>query len=180
MAADCWLHGRDATQRGTVTTVTTGSVASDGPVPVSVKVRSPNADTSDRSKDVTEPAGVRNDSAPPPPRLFPRLTIGLDVSGVTDRVGCCDHRLPLRNAAPSMTATAKTSPPQHRRPEPSGDLPARDQRDRLLTADEEKQLAYRIADGDIAARDRMVRANLRLVVNIARGYTGKGLPICRT
>ena len=25
------------------------------------------------------------------------------------------------------------------------------------------------------ARDRMVRANLRLVVNIARGYTGKGL-----
>jgi RNA polymerase primary sigma factor len=45
----------------------------------------------------------------------------------------------------------------------------------LLTADEEKQLAYRIADGDNAARDRMVRANLRLVVNIARGYTGKGL-----
>ena len=32
-----------------------------------------------------------------------------------------------------------------------------------------------IGDGDTAARDRMVRANLRLVVNIARGYTGKGL-----
>ena len=47
----------------------------------------------------------------------------------------------------------------------------------LLTADEEKQLAYRIADGDVAARDRMVRANLRLVVNIARGYGGKGLPL---
>jgi RNA polymerase primary sigma factor len=45
----------------------------------------------------------------------------------------------------------------------------------LLSAEEEKQLAYRIADGDNAARDRMVRANLRLVVNIARGYTGKGL-----
>ncbi|VTR96868.1 sigma-70 family RNA polymerase sigma factor [Tuwongella immobilis] len=45
----------------------------------------------------------------------------------------------------------------------------------LLTADEEKQLAYRISDGDSEARDRMVRANLRLVVNIARGYTGKGL-----
>ena len=27
------------------------------------------------------------------------------------------------------------------------------------------------------ARDRMVRANLRLVVNIARGYTGKGLSL---
>ncbi|HZU37914.1 MAG TPA: RNA polymerase sigma factor RpoD/SigA [Gemmataceae bacterium] len=47
----------------------------------------------------------------------------------------------------------------------------------LLTADEEKQLAYRIEDGDSEARDRMVRANLRLVVNIARGYTGKGLAL---
>ena len=45
----------------------------------------------------------------------------------------------------------------------------------LLTADEEKQLAYKIEDGDSEARDRMVRANLRLVVNIARSYTGKGL-----
>jgi RNA polymerase primary sigma factor len=47
----------------------------------------------------------------------------------------------------------------------------------LLTADDEKELAYRIAEGDMAARDRMVRANLRLVVNIARGYGNKGLPI---
>lgn len=46
---------------------------------------------------------------------------------------------------------------------------------RLLTADEEKELAVAIGNGDLAARDRMVRANLRLVVNIARGYAGKGL-----
>lgn len=46
---------------------------------------------------------------------------------------------------------------------------------RLLTADEEKMLARKIGQGDVMARDRMVRANLRLVVNIARGYTGKGL-----
>ena len=45
----------------------------------------------------------------------------------------------------------------------------------LLTADEEKELARAIAKGDVRARDRMVRANLRLVVNIARGYSGKGL-----
>src|SRR6266851_8183551 len=45
----------------------------------------------------------------------------------------------------------------------------------LLSADEEKLLAGRIEEGDIAARDHMVRANLRLVVNIARSYTGKGL-----
>ena len=45
----------------------------------------------------------------------------------------------------------------------------------LLNADEEKMLARAIAKGDVRARDRMVRANLRLVVNIARGYSGKGL-----
>ena len=45
----------------------------------------------------------------------------------------------------------------------------------LLKAAEEKELARAIANGDVRARDRMVRANLRLVVNIARGYTGKGL-----
>jgi RNA polymerase primary sigma factor len=47
----------------------------------------------------------------------------------------------------------------------------------LLTADQEKSLARQIAVGDSAARDQMVRANLRLVVNIARGYTGKGLAL---
>lgn len=45
----------------------------------------------------------------------------------------------------------------------------------LLSAEEEKRLAEKIALGDTEARDHMVRANLRLVVNIARSYTGKGL-----
>ncbi len=45
----------------------------------------------------------------------------------------------------------------------------------LLSADDERELATAIGQGDVQARDRMVRANLRLVVNIARGYTGKGL-----
>jgi RNA polymerase primary sigma factor len=45
----------------------------------------------------------------------------------------------------------------------------------LLNAAEERMLATQIGEGDTAARDRMVRANLRLVVNIARGYSGKGL-----
>ena len=47
----------------------------------------------------------------------------------------------------------------------------------LLSANEEKELSRRISNGDNEARDRMVRANLRLVVNIARAYTNKGLPI---
>ena len=47
----------------------------------------------------------------------------------------------------------------------------------LLTARQEKELARLIETGDMQARDLMVRANLRLVVNIARSYTGKGLAL---
>ncbi|MGW8255920.1 MAG: sigma-70 family RNA polymerase sigma factor [Thermoguttaceae bacterium] len=47
----------------------------------------------------------------------------------------------------------------------------------LLSPEDEHELAIAIGSGDIQARDRMVRANLRLVVNIARGYTGKGLSL---
>lgn len=47
----------------------------------------------------------------------------------------------------------------------------------LLTAAEERYLAGRVAAGDAEARDRMARANLRLVVNIARGFAGRGLAL---
>ena len=47
----------------------------------------------------------------------------------------------------------------------------------LLSADEERELAERVARGDPHAREHMVKANLRLVVNIARGYLGKGLSL---
>jgi RNA polymerase primary sigma factor len=47
----------------------------------------------------------------------------------------------------------------------------------LLTAQQEKELAYRIEKGDVEARDQMARANLRLVVNIARSYAGRGLSL---
>jgi RNA polymerase primary sigma factor len=48
----------------------------------------------------------------------------------------------------------------------------------LLTADEEKSLARRIInDNDPAARERMVRSNLRLVVNIAKNYVHRGLSL---
>jgi RNA polymerase primary sigma factor len=47
---------------------------------------------------------------------------------------------------------------------------------RLLTADEEKALARKIInDNDPEARERMVRSNLRLVVNIAKHYINRGL-----
>ena len=47
----------------------------------------------------------------------------------------------------------------------------------LLSAEDERRLAKAIAAGDAQARDHMVRANLRLVVNIARGYANRGLPL---
>jgi RNA polymerase primary sigma factor len=45
----------------------------------------------------------------------------------------------------------------------------------LLTADEEVSLAKRIERGDMAAKQHMIEANLRLVVSIAKGYLGRGL-----
>jgi len=47
----------------------------------------------------------------------------------------------------------------------------------LLTADEEKGLGRRIQDGDLAAREHLIRANLRLVVSIAKMYSERGLTL---
>jgi RNA polymerase primary sigma factor len=48
---------------------------------------------------------------------------------------------------------------------------------RLLTPQEEIDLAARIKKGDKKAREEMIKANLRLVVKIARDYEGIGLPL---
>lgn len=48
---------------------------------------------------------------------------------------------------------------------------------KLLTIEEENELAARIKKGDAAARERMINANLRLVVKIARDYEGYGVPL---
>ncbi len=49
----------------------------------------------------------------------------------------------------------------------------------LLTAEEERELGWKIINENCPqARERMIRCNLRLVVAIAKNYTGRGLPLC--
>src|SRR3989441_11458800 len=47
----------------------------------------------------------------------------------------------------------------------------------LLTPQQEIELAEKIRKGDVAARERMINSNLRLVVTIAREYANLGLPL---
>lgn len=51
----------------------------------------------------------------------------------------------------------------------------------LLTVEEEQELGHQLLDSDrevaMMAREQMVKANLRLVVNLAKNYVGRGLPI---
>ena len=46
----------------------------------------------------------------------------------------------------------------------------------LLSADEEIELAVKMSEGDQVARDKLISANLRLVVSIAKKYVGRGMP----
>ncbi len=47
----------------------------------------------------------------------------------------------------------------------------------LLKPEEEIELAKRIERGDLAAKERMINSNLRLVISVARKYQGQGLPL---
>ena len=48
---------------------------------------------------------------------------------------------------------------------------------KMLTPEEEQDIARRIAEGDVSAKKRLSEANLRLVVSIAKRYIGRGMPL---
>ena len=81
-----------------------------------------------------------------------------------------DEELPVTMKKPPPHVT----PPFNRRSKP---ISARSTRRRCSRPTTSKSWPGPSPKGTCAARDRMVRANLRLVVNIARGYTGKGLAL---
>ncbi|MDY0292428.1 MAG: sigma-70 family RNA polymerase sigma factor [Desulfuromonadaceae bacterium] len=82
-----------------------------------------------------------------------------------------------KNITAEITAPAKKT----KSAEPGGDdaikCYLRDiRKSKLLTAEDEKELAGLIAQGDGRARARMIESNLRLVVKIAKRYMNRGLP----
>jgi RNA polymerase primary sigma factor len=83
--------------------------------------------------------------------------------------------------APEESVAAKRAMEAHTEVDPTLDslqlLLREAGRYRLLTPQEEIELAKRIEKGDLAAKDRMINSNLRLVVANARRYQGQGLAL---
>ncbi|MDH7504508.1 MAG: sigma-70 factor domain-containing protein, partial [Verrucomicrobiota bacterium] len=88
------------------------------------------------------------------------------------------HQEPVNRVAPAITEITEPEP----RPTWQGTEDALQRYLRemaevdLLTIEQENELAAKIKKGDSQAREHMIRANLRLVVKIAREYEGLGLP----
>jgi RNA polymerase primary sigma factor len=82
---------------------------------------------------------------------------------------------PRQQRGPGMVVSRPGTTGPGPRGRASGDFAILGKAGPLLTADQERALAGRVAEGDEGARDDLVRANLRLVVTIARGYHGRGI-----
>jgi RNA polymerase primary sigma factor len=105
--------------------------------------------------------------------------VGSDGRAATSEAARVEAQAEARKANAAGTAVAPKKPEIDLTVEPSLDslrLYLRSiGRVPLLTAEQEVSLAKRIERGDMAAKQHMVEANLRLVVSIAKGYLGRGL-----
>jgi len=72
--------------------------------------------------------------------------------------------------APVVTAEARVDDPVRRYLNQIGEMP-------ILTREQEVELAQKIERADEQAKKKMVEANLRLVVSVARRYQGRGMPL---
>lgn len=103
----------------------------------------------------------------------PRINNGMANHGTTDND--MDDALagPVRGPSPGTLDT-------HSVDSDSDDLASyinRLTRTKLLTATEEKALSRRVRFGDLAAKERLIEANMRLVVSIAKNYLASGIPL---
>ena len=98
-----------------------------------------------------------------------RLYEQLDARGITLRDDCGRETAPVAPVDDAALAHVTTDTLQLFLNEIG--------RHRLLTPDEEIDLARRIERGDLAAKERMINANLRLVVSIAKKYQGSELTL---
>jgi len=123
--------------------------------------------------------------------LWTRMMRGRPLGGLAPRQSCRQtlSRQPILGRRPTKPAVESTSVPKEEervsvavRPRYDADSAMRLYlreigQVRLLTPEEEVTLAARIRQGDKGAREQMIKANLRLVVKIARDYEGLGLPL---
>ena len=109
--------------------------------------------------------------------------IEIDVSDVVEIIDAAEELLPtdaellrIADQIPEETETpdsgdeSATTDPVRMYLKEIGKIP-------LLTVEEEMELAKRIAEGDEEAKKRMVEANLRLVVSVAKHYLGRGMQL---
>ena len=109
--------------------------------------------------------------------------IEIDVSDVVDIIDAAEEllptdaellriadQIPVETDSPDSSDETATTDPVRMYLKEIGKIP-------LLSVEEETELAKRIADGDEEAKKRMVEANLRLVVSVAKHYLGRGMQL---